>query len=74
GDAFAGGMMGHLAALGRTDFHAIQAAIAWGTVTASFVIESFSLDRLSRLTRAELDDRMIAYRAAAHVGEAQSPA
>ncbi len=68
GDAFAGGMMGHLAAIGRTDFASIQTALAWGTVTASFAIESFGLDRLAEISRADIDDRMRAFRAAARVG------
>ncbi len=68
GDAFAGGMMGHLAAIGRTDFAAIQTALAWGTVTASFAIESFGLDRLAGITRADIDERMRAFQAAARVG------
>jgi sugar/nucleoside kinase (ribokinase family) len=68
GDSFAGGMMGHLAGLGRTDFEAIQDALAWGTVTASFTLESFSLDRLASLERASIDQRMDTFRAAARVG------
>ncbi|MCP3902120.1 MAG: sugar kinase [Planctomycetes bacterium] len=68
GDSFAGGMMGHIASVGMTDFFSIQTALAWGTVTASFAIESFSLDRLARLTRAEIDQRMSEFQAAARVG------
>ncbi|MBT8484919.1 MAG: sugar kinase [Phycisphaerales bacterium] len=68
GDSFAGGMMGHLAATGVSDFESIQSALAWGTITASFAIESFSLDRLTRLTRQEIDERMTSFRVAARVG------
>jgi sugar/nucleoside kinase (ribokinase family) len=68
GDSFAGGMMGHIAANGGTDFDAVQAALAWGTVTASFTIESFSLNRLADLERVELDARLERFRAAARVG------
>ena len=67
GDSFAGGMMGHLAAVGSFDLPAIQIALAWGTVTASFTIESFSLDRLARLTRAEIDERMEVFQAAVRI-------
>jgi sugar/nucleoside kinase (ribokinase family) len=67
GDSFAGGMMGHLAAVGSFDLRSIQTALAWGTVTASFTIESFSLDRLARLTRAEIDERMKVFRAAVRI-------
>jgi sugar/nucleoside kinase (ribokinase family) len=68
GDSFAGGMMGHIAATGRTDFATIQASLAWGTVIASFTIESFSLDRLARLTRAEIDQRMSMFKEMTQVG------
>jgi sugar/nucleoside kinase (ribokinase family) len=68
GDSFAGGMMGHLAATGRTDFRSIQAALAWGTVTASFTIESFGLDKLARISRADIEQRMREFQAAARVG------
>jgi sugar/nucleoside kinase (ribokinase family) len=68
GDSFAGGMMGCIASHGRTDFESIQTALAWGTVTASFTIEAFGLDRLRSITRAEIDDRMRRFRRAARVG------
>jgi len=68
GDSFAGGFMGHIASVGQADFRSIQAALAWGTVTASFTIEAFSLDRLARLTRREIDERMKAFQAAVRVG------
>lgn len=63
GDSFAGGMMGHIAyemKVGKNaavSFKTIREALAHGTVVASFTIESFSLERLAKLTRAELDKR-----------------
>ncbi|MBL0926835.1 MAG: sugar kinase [Phycisphaerales bacterium] len=61
GDSFAGGMMGHLAAAHSKDTNismaSIQQALAHGTVIASFTIESFSLDRLARLTKDEVARR-----------------
>jgi cytidine kinase len=68
GDSFAGGMMGHLAAYGATDFRGIQTALAWGTVMASFTIESFSMNRLASLDQAQIDRRMSEFRTAARVG------
>ena len=62
GDSFAGGMMGHLAALGRFDPQALKEAIAYGTVTASFTVEDFSLDRLEKLDRSMVDQRFKEYR------------
>ncbi len=66
GDSFAGGMMGHIAAHGLrtsqvTSFNTLRESLAHGTVIASFNIESFSLERLSKLTRAELDKRYAEY-------------
>ena len=68
GDAFAGGMMGHIASTGTTDFRSIQTALAWGTVTASFALESFGLDRLAAIDRSDLDERMREFQAAARIG------
>jgi sugar/nucleoside kinase (ribokinase family) len=62
GDSFAGGMMGHLAALGRFDPQALQEALAYGVVTASYTVEDFSLDRLASIDRADLDRRLAEYR------------
>ena len=62
GDSFAGGMMGYLAALGRFDPQALKEAIAYGTVTASFTVEDFSLDRLEKLDRSMVDQRFKEYR------------
>jgi sugar/nucleoside kinase (ribokinase family) len=67
GDSFAGGMMGHIAASNATDFRTIQSGLAWGTVMASFTIEHFSLARLASLDRAQIEERMRAFRAAARV-------
>ncbi len=66
GDSFAGGMMGHIAAHGLrtsqvTSFNTLRESLAHGTVIASFNIESFSLERLSKLTRGELDKRYAEY-------------
>jgi len=62
GDSFAGGMMGHLAALGRFDPQALKEALAYGVVTASYTVEDFSLDRLAAIDRADLDQRLADYR------------
>jgi hypothetical protein len=37
--------------------------MAWGTVLASFTIESFGLDRLARLDAGQIDDRYRGFRA-----------
>jgi sugar/nucleoside kinase (ribokinase family) len=68
GDSFSGGMMGHLARLGRTDFKAIRDALSWGTVVASFTIEAFGPERLQSLTATELNERHEHFRSALGVG------
>ncbi len=57
GDSFAGGFMGHLARLGRTDGRALREAMIYGSVLASFCVEDFSLRRLARVTSQEIEDR-----------------
>ncbi|MEQ9454240.1 MAG: PfkB family carbohydrate kinase [Phycisphaeraceae bacterium] len=57
GDSFAGAMMGYLAETGDTSLSGMQKALAYGTVTASFNIEDFSLGRMRTLTRADIDAR-----------------
>lgn len=44
GDSFAGGLVGHLAATGRTGAAELRQAVVHGTVCASFAVESFSVD------------------------------
>ena len=63
GDTFAGGFMAHVARAGTHDFDTLRHAMAWGTVLASFTIESFGLDRLARLDAGQIDDRYRGFRA-----------
>jgi len=62
GDSFAGGVMGCIAAGGSTSLAGLRQAIACGTIVASFNIESFSLNRLMQITRADIDQRLAEYR------------
>jgi len=57
GDTFAGGLVGALAradAIGGSD---LRRAVVQGTVSASFAVESFSIDRLASATDAEATGR-----------------
>lgn len=58
GDSFAGAMMGYLAAENRDDPSTLRAAMARGSVVSSYVIESFSIDALAKLTPAEVRARL----------------
>jgi sugar/nucleoside kinase (ribokinase family) len=61
GDSFAGGFVGYLAATDRVDAPAMRRALVYGSVVASFAVEDFSLNRLTRLTRDEIDQRYEAF-------------
>jgi sugar/nucleoside kinase (ribokinase family) len=61
GDSFAGGMMGYLATRQRLDGPTLRRALAYGTVTASFNVEDFSLNRFEQITRADIDARYKQY-------------
>lgn len=58
GDSFAGGLMGYLAQVGRTDFASLKTAVAYGTVVASFTIADFSLAGLTSISKRDIDGRL----------------
>jgi cytidine kinase len=62
GDSFAGGMMGYLAEQDNFSPKTLKEAMAYGTLTASFTVEDFSLDRLRTISREDLDRRMVEYK------------
>lgn len=57
GDTFAGGFVGYMARIGRSEPAYLRQAMIMGCVMASFTVEEFSVDRLQRVERAELQDR-----------------
>jgi sugar/nucleoside kinase (ribokinase family) len=61
GDTFAAGFMGRLAETGDVSWSGLKNALAYATVTASFTVEKFSLDRLLEIDRAALDRRRDAF-------------
>lgn len=62
GDTFAGGLMGALAASGKTDKEAIRQAMVYGSMVASFGVEEFSLERLTQLDRDEIEIRVAEFK------------
>jgi sugar/nucleoside kinase (ribokinase family) len=62
GDSFAGGMMGYLAEKGNSSPETLKQALAYGTIVASYNVEDFSLDRMKKIGRADLEERMKSYR------------
>ena len=61
GDTFAGGFMGFLAGQGDVTGAALRRAMVYGSVMASFTVEDFSLDRLTRLQREDIEARVRAF-------------
>jgi sugar/nucleoside kinase (ribokinase family) len=74
GDTFAGGFVGYLAAQtsgaaregNGGEGVALRRAVIMGSTLASFCVEAFSLDRLLRLTRAEIDARYRLFKELTH--------
>ena len=63
GDAFAGGLLGYLDAVGGADGDAtLRRATTYGSAVASFWVEEFGCERAERLTREEIDERYDAFR------------
>jgi sugar/nucleoside kinase (ribokinase family) len=58
GDSFAGGFMGYLASAGKINANSLQLAMVYGSVLGSFAVEKFGLERLLKLKRREITDRV----------------
>jgi sugar/nucleoside kinase (ribokinase family) len=58
GDAFAGGLLGHLAGAGRLDDATLCQAVLHGTVCASFAVEEFSVDGIERADQDAIERRV----------------
>lgn len=64
GDSFAGGFIGYLDGHdGEIDQACLRRAMGYGTVLASFNVEQFGTERVSALTREEIDERFAALHA-----------
>lgn len=57
GDSFAGGFMGAIARAGDTSPETLRKAMLFGTVTASFCVQGFSIEDLGRRTLDDIDTR-----------------
>jgi sugar/nucleoside kinase (ribokinase family) len=58
GDSFVGGMIGYLASKGGAIDSHIRRAMIYGSVVASFCCEGFGLLRTTRVTRAQIEQRV----------------
>ena len=54
GDSFAGGFMGYLVSQGNFEEITIKNAMIFGTIMASFNVESFSIDRLREISMDDI--------------------
>jgi sugar/nucleoside kinase (ribokinase family) len=61
GDAFAGGLLGHLARAERLDSEELRRSIVFGCAMGSFACEAFGPERLIGLGPAEVADRVWAF-------------
>jgi sugar/nucleoside kinase (ribokinase family) len=62
GDSFAGGMMGYLAHKQNASPQTLKEALAYGTIVASYNVEDFSLEKMKKIGRPELEARLKEYR------------
>jgi sugar/nucleoside kinase (ribokinase family) len=62
GDSFGGGFMGYLAQAGEATMKNIRTAAVYGSTVASFACEDFSLRRLARLAKPEIEERFEFFR------------
>ena len=58
GDSFAGGIAGLLSTKNKTGFEEIKEAMIYGTLTASFCVESFGVEGLRKLDKETLNNRL----------------
>jgi sugar/nucleoside kinase (ribokinase family) len=58
GDSFAGGFMGYLASAGKINANSLKLAMVYGSVLGSFAVERFGLERLLKLKRKEITNRV----------------
>ncbi len=62
GDAFAGGFMGHLAAVDSMEPAELRRAMVYGSALGSYACERFSVERLKELENGSVHDRVEEFR------------
>lgn len=62
GDTFAGGFIGYLASVGRTDFDAMKTAVIYGSAMASCCVEQFGTTKIASMTKSDLTARLEQFR------------
>ena len=67
GDSFAGGFMGYVASQGELNREVFKRAMFYGGVMGSFAVERFGPERLTQLTREQIDERFQIFRELTHL-------
>lgn len=67
GDSFAGGFMGYIASQDELSREVLKHAMFYGGVMGSFAVERFGPQRLTELTREEIDARFAVFRELTHL-------
>lgn len=63
GDTFAGGFSGFIASTNDTSFENMKKAIIHGSNLASFCVEKFGTERMENLTKQEVSNRLLQFKA-----------
>lgn len=66
GDTFAGGFIGHIARTRDISYENMKTAIIVGSAMASFCVEKFGIERLTELTKADIDRRIVQFQDLVH--------
>jgi sugar/nucleoside kinase (ribokinase family) len=74
GDAFAGGFVGYLASRAEPDDGDFRRAVVYGCVLGSFCVGAFGVERLTGLTREEVEDRFGAFQRLMRFTQERAPA
>ncbi|AVR44706.1 sugar kinase [Christiangramia fulva] len=62
GDTFAGGFIGYLAYTNDVTFENMKSAIIYGSNLASFCVEKFGTERMQKLDRKQVNERLAEFR------------
>ena len=62
GDSFAGAFIGYLAKQGKISHKTLRQAVIYANVIATFTVESFSVDRLARVTLGQVEQRLAKFK------------
>lgn len=66
GDTFAGGFAGYLAYTRDTSFKNMKNAVIYGSTLASYCVEEFGTEKMQKLTKKEIHNRLEEFRALTH--------